>query len=234
MRGDKHVLARLEKGLNLLLEVLDGSGRGHLEALAVGRGHVVGAAPDVDLLRAVFVGGLLLVQPLQLAIHALVELEGADDGDGGLHSVLAEDLAPLDGALVLGVLDDGHLARGVLGHGDERGHLRAHELADEDDVDGDVGDALPGLDGLVDAVLREGDVHAAGEKVALVPLGLAVAHQRQGGAARAARVVHAGRIRAGGHLGRAAGEAGAPLGASGREQGGGAGPGDARAERGSG
>ena len=44
--------------------------------IGVGRGNVVGPPPDRDLLDAVLVDGLLLVQPLEAAVVAFIELPG--------------------------------------------------------------------------------------------------------------------------------------------------------------
>ena len=60
------------------------------------RRHVVGAAPDVHLLLPVLVHRLLLVEPLERAVVALVQLPGADDRDEHVVRLLLPNKLTVD------------------------------------------------------------------------------------------------------------------------------------------
>jgi hypothetical protein len=53
-----------------------------------GRGDVVGAAPDVDLLSAVFLDGFLLVQALEGTVVSLFEFERRKGGEENTEKVM--------------------------------------------------------------------------------------------------------------------------------------------------
>ena len=72
---DQDVQAGLDVGQDVGLEVGQGPGGGVFQGLAflAGRGDVVGASPDLDLRVAVLGRRFGLVQPLQVAVVALVQ-----------------------------------------------------------------------------------------------------------------------------------------------------------------
>ena len=73
MGGDEHGLAGLDQRGDLGLVIGQDTGRRILEAFAARRGHVIGAAPDMDLLLAPFFPRVILVEPGEIAIVALIE-----------------------------------------------------------------------------------------------------------------------------------------------------------------
>ena len=192
MRGNEEVAAGLKGRHQRAVEVGQRSGSAQLEGLAFGGRHVVGAAPDVDLLVAVLLSGRLLVQALEVAVHALVELPRhvhrkdvlatrfATDGRPFGHAALvfAEPLQP---ALRHGMLDDGNAPPVVLGQGQHRGHLGADKGGHVNFVDRQMCNLASARDGLLDADVGEGDVDPAGEAVGRVPHGLPMTHQDEQG-----------------------------------------------------
>lgn len=80
---------------------------------------------------------------------------------------------------LLGCKNGVHILLVVLGHCKHGGHLRADEGSCENQVHGQLVDALPHLNSLVHTFLREGHVHAACEEVLRVPLRLSVTDQYQ-------------------------------------------------------
>ena len=134
----------------------------------------------------------MLVQALEVAVHALVELprdvhrkdvlatrfaaNGRPFGHAAL--VFAE---PLQTALWDRVLDDGNAPTVVLGQGQHRGHLGADQGGHVDFVDRQVRDLASARDGLLDADVGEGDVDPAREAVGRVPHGLAMTHEDEQG-----------------------------------------------------
>jgi hypothetical protein len=91
MGCDQHGLAAQHAGQDLGHVVGPDAGAGVLEALAAGRRHVVGAAPDVDLLLAPFLAGVVLVEAGEIAIVTLVERLVADHLEIGLADALEDD-----------------------------------------------------------------------------------------------------------------------------------------------
>src|SRR5690606_36671133 len=176
--GDEHGLAGGEVGLDALLPVRQEALDDVLEALGLGqlvtearvlrvlvlreRGAeldrrlrgVVGAAPGHQLLLAVLLADLALVQTLQGAVVTLVEAPVALDGD------------PVT-------------VRGV--QGQVRGHDRAALEGGVDHIREDAGllHQLTAGGRLLTALVREVDVHPAGEQVLRIPFALAVAEQHE-------------------------------------------------------
>jgi len=120
-----------------------------------GRGDIVAAAPGEDLLGAVPLAGLLLVEALECAVVALVQAPVAADGDPVLVHDIEGDVDGLDGAAEEGSVGDIERETGV-----------AHQFA--------------GADGLGAAGFGEGDIVPAGEAVLEVPGGFAVAEEDEG------------------------------------------------------
>src|SRR4029453_16436021 len=73
MRCNKYRLAAQHMRLHLMQVVGPYPGAGVLQALAAGWRHVVGTAPDMDLLLAPLPAGVILVQAVEIAIVTLVE-----------------------------------------------------------------------------------------------------------------------------------------------------------------
>src|SRR5581483_10582692 len=132
------------------------------QALAAGGRDVVAAAPDVDLLVAVLLRGLRLVQPLQVAVVPLVQRLVALDREIVRCELLEDDRERL---------------------------LRAHELRREAAREADAGflQAAAGAARLLASLLGERDVDPAREAVLEVPLGLAVTEEDQNGHAHSLR-----------------------------------------------
>ena len=177
--GNDDVLAGLEVGGNLVLPVgedtVEGGGEGLGEVLVEGvagvpgvvggvvlgggvdsgRGDVVRTTPDEDLVLAVLVDGLLLVEALEGTVVTLVELPGLVGGDP--HEVgLLEDVPQSA---------DGTLQEGGVGNGG----LEALGL-----------DELTSLDDLLVALGAERDIDPSGELVLKIPGGLAVTDKDKG------------------------------------------------------
>ena len=174
MGGDEDALAGEHLRADLILEERPGAGDGVLQALGVGelvgsdvavlllgvrvalvaglklgRADVEGATPDENLLVTVLGGGIGLVQALQGAVVALVELPALDDGQPLAVHLLEHEVKSVDGALQAGGVADVEVEAGLL-----------------------EGTAAGGS--LLLASLGQLDVGPAGEQVELVPLGLAV------------------------------------------------------------
>src|SRR5262249_28083038 len=122
------------------------------QALPARRLDVVAPAPEVDLLRAEALGGLRLVQALEVAVHALVQRRVA----------LGRRRA-----------DPGDLERETGGLG------RAHEDRRVQLVDPASAELLTRVPGFALAARREGHVDPAREAVLEVPLRLSVAEKDQ-------------------------------------------------------
>ena len=177
--GNDDVLAGLEVRGNLVLPVgedtVEGGGEGLGEVLVEGvagvpgvvgrvvlrggvdggRGDVVRTTPDEDLVLAVLVDGLLLVEALEGTVVTLVELPGLVGGDP--HEVgLLEDVPQSA---------DGTLQEGGVGNGG----LEALGL-----------DELTSLDDLLVALGAERDIDPSGELVLKIPSGLAVTDKDEG------------------------------------------------------
>ena len=192
-------VAGLELGADVALEVGPGARDGVVEALGVGedvcghvaelllhvrvagvaglergRAHVEAAAPDEDLVLAVLAGGVGLVEALERAVVALVELPGLVDGQPAAVHLVEDDVEGVDGALE---------HRGVA-------HVEVEAL---------LGEGAPAVCGLAAAGVGEVDVGPAGEEVELVPLALAVAdeHEAHGVRAGGLGVCHGGSFRPG-------------------------------------
>lgn len=177
--GNDDVLAGLEVGGNLVLPVgedtVEGGGEGLGEVLVEGvagvpgvvggvvlgggvdggRGDVVRTTPDEDLVLAVLVDGLLLVEALEGTVVTLVELPGLVGGDPHKVGLLKDVPQSADGALQEGGVGDGGLeALGL--------------------------DELTGLDDLLVALGAERDIDPSGELVLKIPGGLAVTDKDEG------------------------------------------------------
>ena len=98
VRSDEDVLASVDGGNERGLEVGDGSSGGEFEGFTVRRWNVVGTTPDVDLVCAVLVTGSVLVEPLKVAVHALVEPPALDDRHPERVELLQGEPGRLDGA----------------------------------------------------------------------------------------------------------------------------------------
>ena len=177
--GDKNALAALELRLDLLLEVRPRAGDGVLQALGVGevllrhvaehrldvrvtlvagreRGRldVEGTTPDEDLLLAVLLGGLGLVEALERAVVTLVEAPGLVDGQPRTVHLVKDDVQRVDGAL------------------EQRG------VADVK-VEALLLQCLAAGSRLRAAGVGKVDIGPTGEEVELVPLGLAVTNDHE-------------------------------------------------------
>ena len=126
-----------------------------LQALAAGRRHVVGAAPDQHLVLAPFLAGVILVEAGEIAVVAFVERE--------IFRRSASPVWPISSSIRSSVCCG---ARQVRGEGDvERQPLRLQLAA--------------GLLGLGDALLGEVRILPAGEQVLQIPFALAVTHEHE-------------------------------------------------------
>src|SRR5450631_1029405 len=125
---------------------------GVTQALASGRRDVVGAAPFVHLLLAPFFARVVLVQPAEVAVVALVERLVLEHRDLGLAQFLQHQI--------------------------ERA-LRADERRGEGDVELDAlaFKLAAGLARFGDAFVGQVDIAPAGEQVLQVPVALAVTHE---------------------------------------------------------
>src|SRR5260370_7642210 len=73
MRGDEHALP-IQHGRQDVLAIIGKGARDRvLEALAAGRRDVVAAPPDLHLLLAPALTGIILVEAVEIAVVALVE-----------------------------------------------------------------------------------------------------------------------------------------------------------------
>ncbi|CUN74125.1 Uncharacterised protein [Collinsella aerofaciens] len=174
MCGDEYALAGEHLGANLVFEIRPGAGNRIFEALGIGqligrdvavlllgvgvatvarlerrRAHVEGAAPDEHLLVAVLRRGIGLVETLQRAVVALVELPGFDDGQPFAIHLAEHDVEGVNCTLE---------TRGVADVKVETGFFE--------------GAAACG--GFFTARVGELDIGPAGEQVEFVPLGFSV------------------------------------------------------------
>ena len=179
MGGNDDVLSGLEVGSDLVLPVreyaVEGGGEGLGEVLVEGvagvprvvggvvlgggvnggRGDVVRPAPDEDLLLAVLVDGLLLVEALEGAVVTFVELPCLVGGDPHEVGLLEDVPQSADGALQeRRVGNGGFEALGL--------------------------DELTGLDDLLVALGTERDIDPSGELVFQIPCGLSVTDKDKG------------------------------------------------------
>ena len=166
--GNDDVLTGLEVGGDLVLPVgedtVEGGGEGLGEVLVEGvagvpgvvggvvlgggvdggRGDVVRTTPDEDLVLAVLVDGLLLVEALEGTVVTLIELPGLVGGDPHEVGLLEDVPQSADGSLQEGGVGDGGLeALGL--------------------------DELTSLDDLLVALGAERDVDPSGELVLKIP-----------------------------------------------------------------
>mmetsp|Transcript_43698 Transcript_43698/g.103154 ORF Transcript_43698/g.103154 Transcript_43698/m.103154 type:complete len:210 (-) Transcript_43698:8-637(-) len=181
MGSDEHGLASLQLWCDDFFPVWHHPGNGVLQALGVWKlfwlqssilclivwvelagdlqrwwGDVEASAPDLHLLGAMLLDGLLLVQACEAAIHALVQAPSLGDRSVQLISALQRNVAGLDGAL-----EEGSVARI---------QLEATLL-----------NQSAGFLGLAKTLLRQVDIHPASETVGNIPLRLAVAREDQRG-----------------------------------------------------
>ena len=136
-----------------------------LVALFQRRGpRVVAAPPDLHLVLAVPLGGLGLVQALQRAVVALVELPSLDDGKPGAVDLVEHDVERVDGTL--------QVARVA--------NVEIEALG---------GKRLPTLNGLCATGIGQVDVGPSGEEVLLVPFAFPMPDEdeRHGAGSRAVR-----------------------------------------------
>lgn len=153
--GDDDVLALLDEGEDLLVVVGPDAFGGELETLASGRGDVVGSAPDVHLVLAPLLARVVLVEPAQLAVVALVERLVLVDRDP-----LLTNLLELDAQRSLSALQSRREGNIKL---DARGR-----------------NPLGSRQRFFAPQLRESRVLPTSEQVELVPLGLAVTCEDEG------------------------------------------------------
>ena len=73
VRRDQHALAREHIRLDVVHVIGQRAGQRIFQAFAAGRRHIIGAAPDMDLLFAPFLARVVLVEAGQIAIIALVQ-----------------------------------------------------------------------------------------------------------------------------------------------------------------
>lgn len=174
MCGDEYALAGEHLGANLVFEIRSGAGDRILEALGIGqligrdvavlllgvgvalvarlerrRADVEGAAPDEHLLVAVLRRGIGLVETLQRAVVALVELPGFDDGQPLAIHLAEHDVEGVDRA------------------------LEARSVADVK-VETGFFEGSTACGGFFAARVGELNIGPAGEQVEFVPLGFSV------------------------------------------------------------
>ncbi len=154
MRRHQHVLAAHHPRQDFGHVIGQRARQRVLEALAAGRGDVVGAAPFEYLLLAPFLAGIVLVEADQIAIVALVERL---------------------------ILDHRNIGLAKFGQHQIERALRADERGGEGDVELEAlaFKLAPGFARLGDALVGEIDVAPAGEQVLQVPVALAVTHEHE-------------------------------------------------------
>jgi hypothetical protein len=130
------------------------AGAGILQRLAAGRRHVIGTAPDLDLLLAPLGARIVLVEAGEVAIVALVQGKVADRRQIGLAELAEDQLQRVLGAGEFG------------GEGETEGKVERLE-------------ALAGGRGLGDTLLGQRGVAPAREQVLQVPLTLAMADEHE-------------------------------------------------------
>lgn len=149
---DDDVLALLNQGQDLLVVVGPDTLGGELQALTAGRRDIVASAPDVDLVLAPLLPGVVLVETAELAVVALVESLVLVDGD-----VFLTNLLELNAEGSLCTLESG-----------SEGNV---------ELDSSGSDTLGTGEGLLATELGESRVLPTSEQVELVPLGLTVARK---------------------------------------------------------
>ena len=157
MSGDKDALTGLHLGLDVLLEVRPRAGDRVLQALGVGevlRGDVAehledvgvarvvgleggwadveGATPDLDLSLAVLGGRVSLVQTLEGAVVALVELPCLGDGEPVAVELVEDAVKRVDGALEKGRVAEVEVVASLLEGLATRVCLRASGVSEVD------------------------------------------------------------------------------------------------------
>lgn len=149
MRRHQDVFAFFQFRQDVLVEVRRHARDDILQAFAAGGRHIVGAAPDVHLLLAEFLAGLVLVEAGQVAVVALTQV------------------VVFHGWRVLPHLAQRQRRRGI-------GALEGRGI---NLVEFDVFQGFAGGLGLGDARLVQVDVGEAGKAVFVVPLALPVAEE---------------------------------------------------------
>mmetsp|Transcript_54130 Transcript_54130/g.127198 ORF Transcript_54130/g.127198 Transcript_54130/m.127198 type:complete len:459 (-) Transcript_54130:23-1399(-) len=118
------------------------------------RRHIEAASPDLDLIGAVLLHCLLLIQACKAAVHALVESPALFHGNKQLISILQRQITCLDGTFQVG--SEGHI------------HLNALRLQQ-----------AAGAFGFAKALCGQVDIYPSGEPVVHVPLGLSMPRENQ-------------------------------------------------------
>lgn len=157
--GDDDRLASLDEGQDVLVVVRQDTLARELERLALGGRHVVGAAPDKDLLVTPLLAGVVLVEAGERTVVTFVQREVTGDGDLAGQAELLE----LDVERVLGTLEvrgEGLVEVSVAG--------LLEELAAESSF--------------LAALGCEVGVLPPGEEIELVPLGFAVTRKDESAA----------------------------------------------------
>mmetsp|Transcript_14124 Transcript_14124/g.33313 ORF Transcript_14124/g.33313 Transcript_14124/m.33313 type:complete len:214 (+) Transcript_14124:374-1015(+) len=118
-----------------------------------GRGrHIEAAAPNLDLVVAVLLGGLRLVEALQATVVPLIQAPVVDDGHGKVLALCADSPGSANGTTQDGGEDDVELVALLL-------------------------QALARLDRLLNSICAEVDIVPTGEDVGNIPLALTVADE---------------------------------------------------------
>src|SRR5271166_5819896 len=154
MGGDQNTLAAQNGRENFLDVIRQHTGSSIFEAFAPRRRHVIRTPPDVHLLGAPFRSRIILVEPGQITVVALVERLVAENRNVGLSHLL-------ENKIKRALRPDQRRSEAYV----EEETLRL-ELA--------AGGAC-----LRDAVLGEVDVLPAGEEIPEIPLALAMTHQHE-------------------------------------------------------
>lgn len=153
--GDQHLLALQHQRQDLGEVIGPDAGAGVAQAFAAGRRNVVGPAPDMHLLLAPLLAGIVLVETGEIAVVALVQRLVADRLQVRLADLVEDDLA---------------------------GILRALQVRGKGDVEGDavIGQRLAAGIGFADTEFGQFRVFPAREQVLQVPVALAVADEDEG------------------------------------------------------
>ena len=151
MGHDEDILALSDVAEDGALKEGYGALLSHFEGFAVGGRHVVAAAPDVDLLFAVFGAHVVFVESGEVTVIAFVQCEIADGRD---------------------VQGDGFEDEG-------EGSLGAGEGAGVGDIEAVAAQTFAGTSSFFLAFGGEGHVHPAGEAVFEIPEGLAVSNESE-------------------------------------------------------
>src|SRR5262249_34677032 len=152
---DQHLLAAHHMRLDLVQVIRPDPGAGIPERFPAGRRDGIGAPPDVDLLLAPFLTGVVLVEAGEVAIVALVQRLVLERLEARLAELIEHDVErPL---------------RPLQGRGE--GNAEVEPLGP---------DAYPGGARLLDALRRQVDIAPAGEEVEEVPFALSVTDDDEG------------------------------------------------------